>query len=233
MPARRLRATAKSRRPQRLARAPTVKSLTALIKKTALRVTETKVRTYSAPQSNLVQNEPQIIEQSLTSVPQGVGDTSRIGDQINVKGLRMRIMIISNVDHPNLMYKLAVVKTPIINSTVLPYTYNTWFRPITTVWPLDSFNTDLITVVSTRSGKIKGSTDYSIETGSSQKECVNFINWYLPMKDLKVDYSTDAGLYPKNFSYQLMVMAYDTFSTLSIDNVGKVKVAWDIIFKDP
>lgn len=227
------RAAAKPRRTLRLAARPTVKSLTALIKKTALKVTETKVRTYAIALTDMVQNVPNILEGTLTSVPQGIGDTSRIGDQINVKGIRIRAMIVSNVDHPNLMYKMAILKTPIINSTLLPYTYNTWFRPTTGMWPLDSFNTDLISVVSTRSGKIKGSSDYSIETGSSQKECVNFVNWYVPMKDLKVDFSTDAGLYPKNFSYQLIVMAYDTFSTLSIDNVGKVKVAWDIIFKDP
>lgn len=218
---------------KRVMRAPSAKSLTALIKKVSLKTAEVKTRSYAIADTSLQQNTPQILEASLTSVPQGVSDASRIGDQIYVKGIRICVIMTSNVDHPNLMYKLAIIKTPLVNNTVLPYTYATWFRPTTNVWPLDTFNTDLVSVVATRTGKMRGSNDYSIEASSAQKECTNFINWYVPMKNLKVDYSTDAGVYPKNFSYQLIAMAYDTASTLSIDLVGKVRVCWDVVFSDP
>lgn len=219
----------RSRKP----RSAGVKNLTALIKKVVLRTAETKFVVRNLDNVVILHDIPQILDQNMTNITQGVGDDQRIGDACNLKSLHMRIMV-STTSKPNVMYKFWVVRTPLNNGTSLPYTYPTWFKNYLGVWPLDPMNTDLVTVIATKSGKVNGgNTDYSIEAGSTVYDTTKFIDWKIDLKNRRQDFAQDAGLFPKDHCYQLLVAAYDSLGTLVSQPILRVQYSAQLFFKDP
>lgn len=220
----------RSRKP----RSSGVKNLTSLIKKVVLRTSETKFCVRNLETAFIVHNVPALLDSNMTVVIPGTSDEQRIGDSIVLQRFHIRIMLstLSGLT-PNVMYKFWLVRTPINNTTSLPYTYATWFKSYLGHWPLDPLNTDLVTVVATKSGKIASSFDNSVESGSAGYSMTKFIDWTVNMKNRRIEFAQDATTYPKNFVYQLLCAAYDNYGTLNTQNIMRIQYSTQMYFKDP
>ncbi len=81
---------------------------------------------------------------SVTLPSQGTGDINRVGDQINMIGLQLKMLVGQNTDRPNVSFKYWVVKAPEGSR----YAYSSWFIPTTNNVMLDDINNDFIKVIS-------------------------------------------------------------------------------------
>jgi len=234
-----------SRRPRkRVARkASSRKATVALIKKTIMRVAETKKDQRPLTVVTLLHNTPTIIgtnvlhcQGAATTAP-GLVDT-RVGDSIQAVGISFRFLFMTYSDRPNVTFKVWVIKTPAYDTSrgVFPYTYNTWFDARTSQWIMDEINKENVTVIKQLMFKPPVS-DTSQEVGASLHETSFARKMYVPLN--KTIVYQDSGVSsaasinePKQYAYQLMAAAYDTYGTLITDFAGKMLVQHTLHFKD-
>ncbi len=76
---------------------------------------------------------------------QGVGDNQRIGDQINLTGMKLKLLIGQKADRPNVTFRWWIMRVPKGSSI----TYANWFITTTGNSLLDDPNTDFVKVLKT------------------------------------------------------------------------------------
>jgi len=232
-----------ARRPRkRVARkAAPRKSMVALIKKTVMRIAETKEQREGLSVVPLLHNTPAVISTNLLRTisvpPASVNFTNpREGDSVQVQGISIRMLFMTYSDRPNVTFKVWVLKTPAYSpvSGVSPYTYAGWFIDRTNQWVLDEINTTQVTVVKSMTFKPPVS-DTSQEVGATLHETSYARKMWIPWNKT-VTYQeqgpTVSPNEPKGYSLQLLVAAYDTYGTLITDFAGKMLIQHSLHFKD-
>lgn len=158
----------------------------------------------------------------------GTNQTTRLGDEVYGVGLSIRLWLSKKLDRPNVTYRIMVVAGPPGDVTLASL-----FKGTSGNRMLDYVDTDKYSVVYHKILQPM-SGDYSLESGATNKEHSRLLKIWIPTKG-KIQYQVDGGAIPKYQSrnLNLVVLAYDTFGSLTTDNIASFAGAYRFYFKDP
>lgn len=150
------------------------------------------------------------------------GTDIRIGDEIVLKNINLRMWVSNKYDRPNVMYR------------VILFTYNTgetvdnnlvFFTQGNKM--LDRINNKKVTVLASR--YIKSGPSYA----QTEKERSQLITMNVNYKNGKKIKYADSGSAPKDKDLGLCVVAYDAYGTAQTDNICSYAHDLKLTFKDP
>lgn len=158
---------------------------------------------------------------------QGISDTQRIGDSIDVRGIKVRLLLGQKLDRHNVTFKIVVIKC----STGYVPSLSQMFDNQTGNIMLDSLNTDRLKVVYHKYIKHVINPDLS-GVGGADKEYTFFHRFYLSTPR-KLTFTADTGKDYDKYKHYLYVFCYDSFGTLVTDNLAYVQGYSNLYYKDP
>lgn len=214
------------------------KSLVRLIKKVSLRQSETKHTHQIIENVQMYHNVPMVLTSSLLFTDQGMGDTQtgsqafamRIGDEVVARGISLKFWIANKLDRPDVIYKIIVFKyranTTLANAD--PYvtqgTHNYLIRDL---------NTEKFQIVKVKNVRISTSAQRITAADTFYgAEGHKAISMWIPLGNQKVKYE-DGGNVPLMKDYGVSIVAYDSYGTLTSDNIGSLALNRKFYFKDP
>lgn len=212
------------------------KSLVKLIKNVSLKQCETKYTTNTGQDLQLYHNggtAPQYVRiYNLLNCDQGQTQEQRVGDAVRAKGLAIYLWISNKLDRPNVMYRIIVYSGPRDQASIA--SPNNFFEGHTAHKMLDMVNTDKYKII--RSRIIQPfSGDYSLESGATNKEHSKLIKFYIPLKNRLIKYGNDNEVLPSldRNCLSVAIIAYDAYSTSTLDNIASFAYLTKFYFKDP
>lgn len=165
-----------------------------------------------------------------TGMPlQGLSDTSRIGDKINVGGFYIRALCAHKNDRPNLTWKFYVMSIPKGTSP----TYARCFENISGNVLIDNPNKDNVRVLKTLTKKCNSPNAYSGSGPSYLSREITFpIKIWIPYKK-QYTFCTDNSSEHQDRDLYLVTFVYDSVGTLVTDNVASFQLISTMYYKDP
>lgn len=211
-------------------RAPTKTSLVRLIKSVSSKQAETKMCTYNASLT-IYHNLSTRYGGNLLGTAQGITDSigafNRIGDTINLIGMKFLMQFRQPADRPNVNWKVWILK--IKGNPTLPLSVPV--KSVTGNLQLDPIDTEKCTVV--KQLTFKNPDNYWEGTAGTSKETCFFKKLYIPFKNQKYVYSGDNADTGRDYQLCMFVTAYDTTGSLITDNIGSFLCHNQLYFKDP
>ena len=171
-----------------------------------------------------------------TDDPQGntQDGRNRVGTDIIARGLKVKIMFISNVDRPNLNVHCYLFK---YNTTAFGMTDSLfWAGPLGVGADsnrlLDHPNSDRVQAL--KKLVVQNRVNYANTDGGNRVSTV-YREFYFPFKNWKVRYDNDTGggHYPMYKDIGLAIVAYDTPDTNELQSVARCTATTCLYFKDP
>lgn len=210
-------------------------SLIKLIKKITLKTAETKYGSQNAENQQLYHNGGAAGTynhiQNMLQTAQSTTQNGREGDKINAKGLSIHLWLSNKLDRPNVMYRVIVYTCPFDQYTAA--SPSGFFQGLHANKMIDYVNTDKYKILYTRLIQ-PFSGDFSLESGATNKEHSKELKIYVPLKNKLITYGTDGGLVPNNQSSILClgIIAYDSYGSLTSDNIASFSYVTKFYFKD-
>jgi len=230
---------------KRVKAAPQTKEdLVKLIKKTFYKQSETKNKPYShgkvelyhnsgSPASGRILHLPVELDSSPQMPLQGTTDITRIGDKINLRGIKVRMLIGQKNDRPNVTFRIVVIRT---SPNEYPNNVSQMFDNVSGNILLDTLNTDRFKVVYSKyiKNRIPASSQINVDGGAAWvgKEQTFAHRFYLKSAR-NLSFSADGGNLYSGDRHFLFVFAYDAYGTLETDNIGYFQTYSNLFFKDP
>jgi len=212
-------------------------SLVSLIKKITLKNVETKSAHSIAENLQLYHNtvlfRSQLLRTSQGTADSDTGTTSfaaRIGDELQARGISIKLWIANKLDRPNVMYRLVVFK---YESSLTP-TSTTLFKGANPNKMMDNLNKEVITPVYQKIINLQTGLAAAGDAAGNPfvgKECHTYRKIWIPLKDKKIHYN-DGGQVPKFIDYAFAITPYDSYGTLTTDNIASVAFEYNFYFKD-
>lgn len=212
-------------------------SLVKLIKKVSLRQVETKDTHIISENQQLYHNTPYAVA-NLLYTEQGINDnesgtvqvTKRIGDEICASGISIKLWFANKLDRPDVIYKMIVFKyksNNAINNNLDPYesqgTSNFLIRDLN----VEKFK--IVRVINFRiSTSAQRITTQDVFNGAEGHKAMKV---WIPLKQ-KIKYESGTST-PFGWDYAFSVVAYDSYGTLTTDNIASFAVNRKLYFKDP
>lgn len=214
-------------------------SLVALIKKVSLKSCETKYNHLSSENININHNSGYIVTnllqcgQGITDNGAGVGPiiNQRVGDEIIGRGISIKMWIANKLDRPNIMYRVCVFK---YQSASVP-TLASLFKTGSGNKIMDDLDKEYITVVYQKIFNLQiGYSAYATGTAGDTdgREAHKYLQMWIPLKNKKIHY-VDGGTLPKFNNYGFFILPYDSYGTLTTDNIASFAYQYKFYFKDP
>lgn len=220
------------------------KAVATIAKKTLMRTAETKVADYGTENIQLYHNTWICLDANMMYLFQGVEDDgqnvnvpNRIGDMVQAQKLWMKLQMFNKQDRPNLHYRVVVVRRNTtanngVNSIPsgqfalknYPNNGNQLFADITEENCTVLY--DRTHTLNNQQSRVGGLA----EQGSEISKLIN-INYKVPARNQKVYYDDDTPT-PKKWCYQLWIVPYDAYGTLTSDNIASVAHSRRFYFKD-
>ena len=211
-----------------------VKTVKSIAKKTLLSMSEKKVFGVQAENQQLYHNKPYYVG-NILSCKQGVKDDNgltardaRVGDEILIRNVNVRLWLSNKLDRPNVMYKCYLFwydsDTTLADSVVFFTQTNKM---------LDRINNEQISIIDQQtifSGP-SYSTGVASDPGSAKEHSYLATlngNW----KARKITYD-DAGTVPKKRDIGMVVVCYDAYGTLQTANIASFAYNQNVKFVDP
>lgn len=211
--------------------------ITALIRRTVLRVAEPKTKDYSPAKVELYHNSFYTVGgiapngfvtcmNTSAAMPQsGSLDNCRIGDQVNLSHFDIKLLIGQKADRPNVTFRYMVLGVPKGSSI----DYASWFTAVTNNVLLDDPNTDFVRIY--KRGFWRPNEAGLLATGNDE---------YTFTKRLRVPYKKVVKFGPSNGStthndqdLYFVLMCYDAYGSLGTDNVAYVQMSQCLHYRDP
>lgn len=148
--------------------------------------------------------------------------TVRIGDQITLKNINIRLWLSNKDDRPNCMYKGILFWYPIGSIPGDAMVYKTQTNKM-----LDRYNNKDITIIDTFIVQSKAS--YSSSTGYAEHSYLATLN--KSYKGMKIKYDGLSGS-PKMRDIGFAVVAYDAWGTVQTDNIASFAWQSQMTFQD-
>lgn len=145
---------------------------------------------------------------------------NRIGDEIMLKNINIRIWLSNKLDRPNVMYKCYLFWYDSDATLSDAYCFFTQQNKM-----LDRINNETITVIDQKT--IFSANNYSPDHERSQIVTLN-----KSYKGKKIKYD-EGGTLPKFKTLGLCVVCYDAFGTLQTDNIASYAYNGQITYIDP
>jgi hypothetical protein len=212
------------------------KSLINLIKKVSLKTNELKYVDFDHGKTELyhnVHNSVQISAMSHGPI-QGDGDDQRVGNEIQLSGVKLTLMFYSKMDRPNTKFRLIVYSAP-YNSSPPSTSYGNLFDNVTGNVMIDSMDKDVVKVHKNMLIYPKNISANIVAFPEEEmaKEVTSFRKVWIPYRT-KVRYANNTAYTElTNRSFYVLVMAYDTYGTLVTDNIGAVQCWQRFYYRDP
>lgn len=213
-------------------------SLVALIKKVSLKNSETKYAHISFENQNLNHNSG-YIQNTLLATTQGITDNGvgtfvnacRIGDEVIARGISIKMWIANKLDRPNVMYRICVFKY----QSQSPPSLSSLFKVGVGNRIMDDLDKEYITPVYQKIFNLQ--VGYSATaTGTSGdtdgREAHTYRQVWIPLKNKRIHY-VDGGSLPKFINYGFFIVPYDSYGTLTTDNIASFTYQYKFYFKDP
>ena len=224
---------------RKMVKKPSMKrsSLVSLIKKISLKPCETKATHIIAENQQLYHNVPFLSYGGLNTT-QGIteDDTGtsvvamRVGDEIILRGLSYKFWFANKLDRPNVMYKIVFFK---YQSSYAPTNTDPFHSQGSTNYMIRDLNTEkfkIIKVVNfnlqTSAQRITGTDTFSGAEGHRK------IQVYIPLKNQKCKYENGSSV-PRFTDYGFTIVCYDSYGTLTTDNIASFAINRKLYFKDP
>lgn len=221
----------------------TVKAVRNIARKTVMKLAETKVSETAFENKQLYHNILDKAENNTMYTTQGVtdGDTQgtaqqRVGDMIQATKLWFRVMLFNKSDRPNLHYRILVVRQQTdrdgqyrpqlpgdFELETLSGNGNLLFA--SSAMERSTVVYDKTITLNSPNGWVDG-----LDNHKEVSKIVN-INYKIPKTHQKVLYD-DGGSVPKRFIYQLYIVPYDSYGTLTTDNIASYAYSRRLYFKD-
>lgn len=171
-------------------------------------------------------------------INQGVTENQRIGDEIYPRGMQMRLWMANKDDRPNILYRLIVCILPrMYNASVVASgsidigsTMNVGANGNYITMPIDT--TKGIKVLYDK--VIRNELGFSnvATTFNENKECHQFKKlWIKRKKSRKIKYARATGDIENNF-LAVYLIPYDSYGTLTTDNIASCGYVATLYFKD-
>lgn len=211
-------------------------SLVKLIKSVSLKDCETKDTHAISENIQIYHNVPTHVV-GLLYLEQGINDTEsglvqsskRIGDEVVGRGISLKLWFANKADRPDILYKAVVFRYK-SNNTINPG--DPWMSQGTANYMIRDFNVDKFKIVMVKNFRISTSaqriTAQDVFNGAEGHRAVKL---WIPLKR-HIKYE-DGSSTPKDFDYGLAVLAYDSYGTLTTDNIASYAVNRKFYFKDP
>jgi len=220
------------------------------VKDIALRVVDAEIedKSYVISYENvqLYHNKPGYSSKLLALIQQGVNDgdqgtgasgknTCRIGSQISLKNINIRMWVSNKLDRPNVMYKGILFWYPV----GMPPTDATVFKTQQNKM-LDRYNDKDIQIVDTFILTSKNNYAQPYQTqpfpviagpGILGKEHSQLVSLNKSYKNKKITYDELTGL-PKIKELGFCIVCYDAFGTLQTDNIASFAWNMQVTFQD-
>lgn len=212
-------------------------SLIKLIKKVSLKQAETKDTHIISENLQLYHNTPYVIG-SLLYTEQGINDnengttqyTKRIGDEIVASGISLKFWFANKLDRPDIIYKLIVFKYKA--NTTLNTSYDPYEQQGTSNFLIRDVNIEKFKIVRVVNFRISTSaqriTTTDVFNGAEGHKAMKV---WIPLKQ-KIKYESGTST-PFGWDYAFTLIAYDSFGTLTTDNIASFAINRKLYFKDP
>lgn len=212
------------------------KSLVSLIKKVSLKQSETKDTHIISENLQLNHNSPYVVG-TLLYTEQGINDnesgttqyTKRIGDEIMASGISLKMWFANKLDRPDVIYKLIVYKYKAGTTLNAGDPYE---NQGTSNYLIRDINVEKFKIVKVINFRI--STSAQRITGADQfygAEGHKAVKVWIPLKR-RIKYESGTST-PFGWDYAFTVVAYDSYGTLTTDNIASFAVNRKLYFKDP
>lgn len=206
-----------------------------IVKRQLNKVVETKMSSFGAENQQLYHNVPYQLISNGFNTAQGVTDptqnpsANRIGDSLLVKALNIKIWLANKADRPNQIYRVTLLLRRINSGGVpvgSPFTLITGVGNNLLAFPNHEAN--VTKVLYDKMHTFNMDTDQS--SGGSTKEVHKYVQIYKTF-NTQVTYLS-GGSIPKNYTPQLFITAYDSYGTLTSDNISSAAYAARLYFQD-
>jgi len=157
---------------------------------------------------------------------QGMADSERIGDKINVGGFFIRMMFLQKTDRKNVTFTVRVLRLSPNAST----TYGTIFDNVTGNCLIDTINKDSCKVLYSKVIKKIISPDLS-GVGGADKEFTFTHKMFIPYRKEYV-FQTNNSYSHNDTDLYIQISAYDSYGTLITDNIANVQILSNLYYKD-
>lgn len=211
-------------------RTPSRSSLVKLIKNVSARQSETKMCTYNAGlviYHNISTRYGGNLLGTVQGITDATGAANRIGDTINLVGMKFLMQFRQPADRPNVNWKIWILK--IKGNPTLPISCPV--KAITGNLQLDPIDTEKCVLV--KQLNYKHPDNYWEGTTGTSKETCFFKKLWLPFNGQKYVYSGDNLDTGRDYQLCMFVTAYDTTGSLITDNIGTFTCSNMLYFKDP
>ncbi len=242
--------TRKYRGPRRYKKAkktlgkPMVRAVKAIVNRSMNKVVETKAVDYITEAVILNHNIPQTIDNDLFYSSHGVADYAgsqasvgtsfgnRIGDSIYAKAASLKMFFDQYNDRPNLVFRLTVLRIKAGANIISPAS-TAFAHPQTTNYimaPVDTENPLLYHAAPVVMDK-RFVVNYGTSITPPAKACHFFRQFYIKVnKKLKFNANQPNTVGP--FAIQVILTAYDSYGSLTTDNVCRIMYARRAWYQD-
>lgn len=214
--------------------------LVGTIKRTIIKMSEPKNKSYSHGKIELYHNSgspasgrilPTSIQlDGVSQVPaQGDGDSARNGDQIYTKGISVRMLLGQKSDRMNVTFRVIVIR---VTPQSEPTSVSNMFDNVTGNILLDYCNTDRFKVVYQKFIKKTITPQLSPETPDDRREITHTHKFWIPRRSL-LKFRDDGATEYAGYRHYMYVFAYDAYGTLNTDNIGYVQTVSNLYYADP
>lgn len=223
-------------------RRPTLdKKIRTIAKSMVLKTSETKVNLRTYDQQAVTHNAAtgeRLGFFNLLLTSQGTGDgtndinlsNNRIGDEIIPSGIKMYISIDQLFEFPDVQYRLVVVKTKgnlsITGVQLQDITEDNTVDPIVKEQPVTVVYDKLFRARNPLMGRHDNTLSHNKDSHIIKKV-------WIPLGNRKYKYSSDNSLYGLNYNLSAFIYAYDARITTVGQQLGTVRFATQLFFKDP
>lgn len=211
----------------------TTNQLASMMKKVALKTSETKFKNISLPKWELYHNTNQSSSVNLSTslIAQGDDDNARIGNEIYLTGIKFRLLLGQKADRPNVTFKIYIVEWD-TNQGGTETNEDHFYHRVTQNVMLDAIQSHRFKILKaiTFKGKLG-----DMEVGETAKEKTYPLSFWLPMKR-KISFAADSGTYTSmgmKENLKVVVACYDAYGTLTTDNIGYIQGCASVYYKDP
>jgi len=212
-------------------------SLVKLIKSVSLKACETKHTHSIVENTNLFHNVP-LLDVAALNTSQSVNDdntgtqnlAARIGDEVVARGISYKFWFANKIDRPNVMYKIVFFKYKSAVGLNLPEPY---YAQGTSNFMIRDLNTEKFKIIKVIKFNLQTAGQRIITIGGALAGAEGHVakSVWLPLNNKKIKYENGSGI-AQFEDYGFSIVAYDSFGTLTTDNIASFAYSRKFYFKD-
>lgn len=213
------------------------------VKRVLMKTAETKRYTFGAENIQLYHNGgvtggtasiQAFLFNPWSFIAQGTTRNTRVGDQISATGMSLRIWLANKLDRPNVLYRIVVGVVPKTSAGVAT---DKNFDPFFLAFNNGACGNVIVAPIDPEKIRVLYDKVLSLERGQAgtatgtNKECHRYLKLWIRKKRSKVIQYDSANTIVNN-PLVVWILPYDSYGTLSTDNIASCAVCTTLYFKD-